>query len=1062
VNAQALPNVPFGWLADLPVEADKALACWQTRLTAIRKESGLNDLGPDLALVGPGDAYVRGLEADGKPVGKELLRPEPLPGGRVVLLREGKATVGFHHLQDALNAARDGDVVEIRTDAKLNAGEVAQDRGSLTLRAGLGYRPVLLTALIVRPGSIVAVEGLTFSRNSYLSTERVKDVPLEKQGRISRLAHCAFEPPEAADSLDCLLAGKESAPAEIRRCLVSGHSRFGIDRNATLRIRDCVLGPSWLRGAEDRADAGTLELEACIMSGPAPFYQGWLLSRWGQEEFKVRCVVRRCLFESNASLFIPHGPKELLSWKGERNCYRISAPWAYDQGVWSLTQWRAFTGSPETGSVEGDPTIADPRTWKLRQDGAVGGADVDRVARPTAEVPAPPPASSKAAGREKPFVLMRKGAEAGSFKTFAALWETHQPGDEIVVHGDGPFPLPQVQVKDRALVLKAAPGFRPVFYPDESLFESQREPLWIRLEKSALTVEGCDFGIRNLPPNSLVNGLVGGGNGPIVFRNCRFQLRRLVGDLQALSLTLEDCLLLSFIDGLGSLPPRCEVTLTNNLIWPGESLWRCLPPGGQVMRLRHNTVILHGGTLAVAEETTRFQVTAEGNLFDFRFRPDPGSGPLRTQDLKGMTWEGKDNCYAGLAGDFAAWNARLPRPEVNSRAVSGLPFGWLTDPPGEAAKALPWWQTRLPTARKESSLHDLGPDLSLVGPGDAYLRGLEAEGKPVGKDQLRPEPLPGGRVVLLREGKATEGFHHLQDALNAARDGDVVEIRTDAKLAAGEVPRERGRLTLRAGPGYRPVLLTKLYVWQGNALTVEGLTFSRDAFITTQRIPGQAVEKQGRISRIAHCAFEWRDPPEANGEPSLECLFAGKEGAPAEMSRCFVPGPIRFGIDRNATLRIRECVLGPLWPRGAEDRADAGTLELEGCIVSRPAPIYGVWLLSRWGLEEFKVRCVVRRCLFETHTFFFRPNGPKELLSWKGERNCYRISAPWTADQGVYSLAQWRAYTGSPETGSAEGDPAIADPRMWKLPSGSPAAGAGADVDRVGRRTPTDAGLPKR
>ena len=34
---------------------------------------------------------------------------------------------------------------------------------------------------------------------------------------------------------------------------------------------------------------------------------------------------------------------------------------------------------------------------------------------------------------------------------------------EIVVHGNGPFPVGRVQVKGKALTLRAAPGYRPRF-----------------------------------------------------------------------------------------------------------------------------------------------------------------------------------------------------------------------------------------------------------------------------------------------------------------------------------------------------------------------------------------------------------------------------------------------------------------------------------------------------------------------------------------------------------------------------------------------------------------------
>src|SRR4051812_30174982 len=44
---------------------------------------GLGNLGPDLSLVGPGAAYVRGLASEGRAFPQEQVRPEPLAGGRI-------------------------------------------------------------------------------------------------------------------------------------------------------------------------------------------------------------------------------------------------------------------------------------------------------------------------------------------------------------------------------------------------------------------------------------------------------------------------------------------------------------------------------------------------------------------------------------------------------------------------------------------------------------------------------------------------------------------------------------------------------------------------------------------------------------------------------------------------------------------------------------------------------------------------------------------------------------------------------------------------------------------
>ena len=114
---------------------------------------------------------------------------------------------------------------------------------------------------------------------------------------------------------------------------------------------------------------------------------------------------------------------------------------------------------------------------------------------------------------------MRGGAPAGEFKTFAGLWDSYQPGNEIVVRGDGPFVLPPLEIKDHALVLKAASGFRPAFVPDPQLFSLLNRG-WLHLRQAALTIEGCDFRLV-VPAGCGVPALISGeANGPCA-ANCR-------------------------------------------------------------------------------------------------------------------------------------------------------------------------------------------------------------------------------------------------------------------------------------------------------------------------------------------------------------------------------------------------------------------------------------------------------------------------------------------------------------------------------------------------------------
>ena len=200
------------------------------------------------------------------------------------------------------------------------------------------------------------------------------------------------------------------------------------------------------------------------------------------------------------------------------------------------------------------------------------------------------------------------------------------------------------------------------------------------------------------------------------------------------------------------------------------------------------------------------------------------------------------------------WNRQLAEPETGSREVAEVPFAWWMDVPGNPAEAIFWWQSRLAAARASSGLEDLGPDMSLVGAGDAYLRALAADGHPVPEDQLRPEPLSGGPIVLVREGKEVRGFLNLAAALATAADGDTFEIRSDRPQQRADVPEDRGSLTLRAGPGYRPAITGTLFVHCGSSLAIEGLSFLNESQLETEWRDRTSLEKTRPESAAWHPA----------------------------------------------------------------------------------------------------------------------------------------------------------------------------------------------------------------
>ena len=241
---------------------------------------------------------------------------------------------------------------------------------------------MLNPGIVVNSGTTMTLEGLTFvGEVGGLATGGEKTLPLEKRGRIARLAYCSFDRSSAQHdyhSLVCLFAGPNGTPGEIYRCVIQG--RVGLlphkETRLRLRLRESLLGGGIHcgSGGDEPGTAIAFEMEGCALAAPerALMEPAWFRTT------DTQWTTRRCLLEGNM-LVNTNGP---LTWSGERNLYRFAGYWGVE-GVHSLLKWRARMNSPETDSAEGLPLQSDPRTWRLPPGSApVGvGPDVDRIGR---------------------------------------------------------------------------------------------------------------------------------------------------------------------------------------------------------------------------------------------------------------------------------------------------------------------------------------------------------------------------------------------------------------------------------------------------------------------------------------------------------------------------------------------------------------------------------------------------------------------------------------------------------------------------------------------------------
>src|SRR5262249_22258288 len=91
---------------------------------------------------------------------------------------------------------------------------------------------------------------------------------------------------------------------------------------------------------------------------------------------------------------------------------------------------------------------------------------------------------------DQPFVVARRGGGNQEFKSSAAALAARREGDAIEVHGSGPFTVPALQGDAKGLVLRAAPGCRPVFVAE---VEAGAGRPWLAVPGGEVLVEGCDF-----------------------------------------------------------------------------------------------------------------------------------------------------------------------------------------------------------------------------------------------------------------------------------------------------------------------------------------------------------------------------------------------------------------------------------------------------------------------------------------------------------------------------------------------------------------------------------------
>lgn len=385
-GSQVVPQVELQFVRLMDAPMDELRPELSRILKEARLRNNLPDLGPDLALVGPGDGYLEWLDHEQRTPAE--LRPEIETGGPCVLLSAGKPPVGFGSLQEAEKNAVDGDTIEIRQDGACGPLDLKHEAGRLlTIRGAAGYKPVVAYLRNFGNDRLI-LENLVFEANFEGAPWDAEKKVFLGQGGVHRISHCQFSA-QTGWIMSPFIPLGDVMP-------VINHSRltllhYGVDAKVRLQLKDSVL--VGMHSGRDAGRSGAIELDYCLFWNPEP--------RWAyrQLSFGVAAVltnneqwtVKNTYLSGAGALFRPSPTvnwQAIDFWHGDNNLhaapsYLWGSPLFQDLGDWQAAV------KEEPNSREDFPPLADPRLWNLIATPSEGdpavkpaafGADPSRIA----------------------------------------------------------------------------------------------------------------------------------------------------------------------------------------------------------------------------------------------------------------------------------------------------------------------------------------------------------------------------------------------------------------------------------------------------------------------------------------------------------------------------------------------------------------------------------------------------------------------------------------------------------------------------------------------------------
>jgi len=718
-----------------------------------------------------------------------------------------------------------------------------------------------------------------------------------------------------------------------------------------------------------------------------------------------------------------------------------------------------------------------------------GRADVDS-SKQEADVSTDDGRATEPTAQKDAFVVLAgDGAEVAKFDTLAEAVVGSAAGDTIEIRDNGPFVTDHLRIK-HPLAIRAGEGFRPNVKSNPTEAVQDVKPLL--LGHSLLVLEGLDL------QNTTDKDFIVRTAGPIRMANCRLFDPRGGPDEDAGCTicfgdgALRNCLLIQpkgSEHGAVKWRPQAPADfVVENCVLMGPFIFYGVGPIIGNLEFAQNTFISKYAGIRyffVQEpegQDAGIHVMARRNIIAASMKVLDIEGPVvgrthssaeaRALILRAMRWQEDSNFYlAGdrsfvernpdnavmIGADFAAWNRFWGLQ--NSGSAEGLirfQGGDLNTKVRANPEQLTPGDFRL---RPDSAGYragpdgkDLGADVDLVGPGEAYERWKQTPEYEVWQQQTRelmkaavadqPKAEAGAFVVLGANDAEVAKFDTLAEAALGSTAGDTIEIRGNGPFVTDLVDFQH-TLAIRAAEGFRPVV-------QANPKATlshnRPLLLSRDLLVLEgldiKTSPGQSVSVAPRLLtsrggiRATNCRlFLCPDHP---GGPLLAPL------GNVDLRNCFLlgGGAVTWDMGSKSRLGIQNCILvGGLYLY-CDAESDA-TLQLVGNTVLRANQTDGLLnphvrdssldVLDKAPATRLQI--VASSNILDWSTAVFHFHVAEELLPrlihWREDRNLFRAGRPFlkcsvspdkiAETKRSQDLEDWNRFWGLTETGSLVG-----------------------------------------